>query len=112
MKLFANATNQFLAKLVSIEFLSGLITAIFVAGVFWNSITGSIAEALEASEENKEALVILSEDVAEVKTDIEVMKQSQEDYQKYQKERQEVQSEELHDIKSMLMDMSKDRQND
>jgi len=108
MKLFANVSNQFLAKLVSVEFIGGLITAMFVAGVFWNSITGSIAEALEASDDNKESLTILSADVSKVKTDIEVMKRSQEDYQKYQKEVQENQTQELRDIKSTLMDIAKE----
>jgi len=111
MRLFANVSNQFLAKLVSVEFIGGLITAMFVAGVFWQSITGSIAEALEASGDNKEALIVLSADVTKVKTDIEVMKRSQDDYQKYQKQIQENQTEELRDIKGMLMDMAKENRN-
>jgi hypothetical protein len=109
MRLFANITNEAIAKLFSVEFIGGLITAMFVAGVFWNSITGSIAEALEEADDNKESLIILSADVSKVKTDIEVMKRSQEDYQKYQKEIQQSQTEELRDIKGMLMDMAQDK---
>jgi len=108
MKLFANVSNQFLAKLVSVEFIGGLITAMFMAGVFLQSITGSIAEAIEKSDDNKASLEVLSSDVAEVKTDIQVMKRSQEDYQKYQKEVQESQTEELRDIKATLMDIARD----
>ena len=108
MKLFANVSNQFLAKLVSVEFIGGLITAMFIAGVFWQSITGSIAESIEKADDNKASLEVLSSDVAEVKTDIQVMKRSQEDYQKYQKEVQENQTEELRDIKATLMDIARD----
>lgn len=108
MKLFANITNEAIAKLFSVEFIGGLITAMFIAGVFWQSITGSIAEAIEKSDDNKASLEVLSSDVAEVKTDIQVMKRSQEDYQMYQKEVQENQTEELRDIKATLMDIARD----
>ena len=112
MKLFADVSNQFLAKLVSVEFIGGLITAMFIAGVFWQSITGSIAESIEKADDNKASLEVLSSDVAEVKTDIQVMKRSQEDYQRYQKEVQENQTEELRGIKSTLMEMAQERRND
>jgi hypothetical protein len=108
MKLFANITNEAIAKLFSIEFIGGLITAMFIAGVFWQSITGSIAEAIEKSDDNKASLEVLSSDVSQVKTDIQVMKRSQEDYQRYQKEVQENQTEELRDIKATLMDMARE----
>ena len=108
MKLFANITNEAIAKLFSVEFIGGLITAMFIAGVFWQSITGSIAESIEKADDNKASLEVLSSDVAEVKTDIQVMKRSQEDYQRYQKEVQESQTEELRDIKATLMDMARE----
>jgi len=108
MKLFANITNKAIAKLFSIEFIGGLITAMFIAGVFWQSITGSIAESIEKADDNKASLEVLSSDVAEVKTDIQVMKRAQEDYQRYQKEVQESQTEELRDIKATLMDMARE----
>jgi hypothetical protein len=108
VKLFANITNEAIAKLFSVEFIGGLITAIFIAGIFWNSITGSIAEALEASDDNKHALAELAQDVTKVKTDIEVIKRSQDDYQKYQKEVQQNQTQELRDIKAALTEISRE----
>lgn len=95
MKLFANITNEALAKLTSLEFLGGAMVSIFLVGGLWANINGSIAEAQSAAETNKDALVDVQSDLSAVKTDVALIRQSQADYQHAQEKAQEAQSEEL-----------------
>lgn len=108
MKLFANGiTNDVLAKIVSIESLAGITAGIFMAGVIWTNLHSGIASAQTVSETNKETLVKVSQKLNDVRTDIELIRQTQVLNQKNQEKRNDEQTQELRDIKGMLNEMSR-----
>lgn len=110
MKLFANGvTNAALAKLLSLEFLGGAVVSVFLVGVLWANINGAIAEAQEAAVSNKSTLDVVQKEVSAIKTEVALIRQSQIYYQKAEQREEEENSQELRDIKCMLMDLAADR---
>lgn len=109
MKLFANITNEALAKLTSLEFLGGAVVSVFLVGMLWANINGSIAEAQEEALSNKETLTDVQKELSSIKMDVAVIRQSQLDYIRTQDQGDRQTAEELRDIKGMLMDLASDR---
>lgn len=109
MKLFANITNEALAKLTSLEFLGGAVVSVFLVGMLWGNINGSIAEAQEEALSNKETLTDVQKELSSIKMDVAVIRQSQLDYIRTQDQGDRQTAEELRDIKGMLMDLASDR---
>ena len=104
MRLFANITNEAIAKLMYFDFLA----AVVMVTLSYASLTNKV-ESLEGQQiEQKKTIKATSSDMSSAKTKLEVMARSQEDYQAYQREIQQKQTEELRDIKGMLMDMAKE----
>lgn len=109
MKLFSNITNEALAKLTSLEFLGGAVVSVFLVGMLWANINGSIAEAQEEALSNKETLTDVQKELSSIKMDVAVIRQSQLDYIRTQDQGDRQTAEELRDIKGMLMDLASDR---
>lgn len=109
MKLFANITNEALAKLTSLEFLGGAVVSVFLVGMLWANMNGSIAEAQEEALSNKETLTDVQKELSSIKMDVAVIRQSQLDYIRTQDQGDRQTAEELRDIKGMLMDLASDR---
>ena len=66
-----------LMKMFSLEFLVSAIMAIFALGAVYTSLNSNIADAQETSEKNKEKLVLVSDDLAKIKTNIAVIQANQ-----------------------------------
>ena len=64
-------------KMFSLEFLVSAIVAIFALGAVYTSLNSNIADAQETSEKNKEKLVVVSDDLAKIKTNIAVIQANQ-----------------------------------
>ena len=109
MKLFANITNEALAKLTSLEFLGGAVVSVVLVGMLWANMNGSIAEAQEEALSNKETLTDVQKELSSIKMDVAVIRQSQLDYIRTQDQGDRQTAEELRDIKGMLMDLASDR---
>jgi predicted DNA-binding ArsR family transcriptional regulator len=104
MKLFANITNEAMAKLFSLDFL----VVVVAVTLSYAAVANKVSSLENQREQDNTAIAVLSDDVAKVKTDVEVIKRSQEDYQKYQKEVQQNQTQELRDIKAALAEISRE----
>lgn len=69
--------TSLLMKMFSLEFLVSAVVAIFALGAVYTSLNSDLAIAQDTSVKNKEKLVVVSEDLSKIKTNIAVIQANQ-----------------------------------
>ena len=69
--------TSLLMKMFSLEFLVSAVVAIFALGAVYTSLNSDLATAQDTSVKNKEKLVVVSEDLSKIKTNIAVIQANQ-----------------------------------
>ena len=91
-----------LMKMFSLEFFVSSVVAIFALGAVYTSLNSNIADAQETSEKNKEKLVIVSEDLSKIKTNIAVIQANQDSMSHELQEAADNAKETQRDVKEIL----------
>lgn len=102
-------SNNWLAKLFSLEFLASMVVSIFVLGAVWSNLNAGVARAQEASEINKVSMMEVQGDIGDIKTDIAVIKANQDNQSSLAKEQAAELSGQRDDIKKILLLLGKIR---
>jgi hypothetical protein len=106
-------TKTWVAKLLSLEVLAGLVVAIFSAGIIWTSLNANIAVAQTdakaahaVASSNSLKLKSVAKDVSDIQTDVALIRQDAERQAELAKDRdiqrQAEQREQRSDIKAIL----------
>jgi hypothetical protein len=106
-------TKTWVAKLLSLEVLAGLVVAIFSAGIIWTSLNANIAVAQTdakaahaVASSNSTKLKSVAKDVSDIQTDVALIRQDAERQAELAKDRdiqrQAEQREQRSDIKAIL----------
>jgi len=95
-------SNRWLAKFITSEFIISAIIVVFTAGVLWNNIEGSIAQAQNSASASAEKAERVETAVNSIKTDVEVIKANQINAAKKDLEQSKELSELRKDIKVLL----------
>ena len=95
-------SESLIMKMFSLEFLVSAIVAIFALGAVYTSLNSNIADAQETSEKNKEKLVLVSDDLAKIKTNIAVIQANQDAMSHELQEAADNSKETQRDVKEIL----------
>ena len=94
--------ESLIMKMFSLEFLVSAIVAIFALGAVYTSLNSNIADAQETSEKNKEKLIVVTEDLSKIKTNIAVIQANQDSMAKELQDAAGNAKETQRDVKEIL----------
>ena len=103
-------TEKILEKVVTMDFIIALIVSSFLVGGIWISLKSDVSQAQEVSSGNAVKLDEMGQDLVDVKTSVAVIQVQAEESEKRNAERaaaaekrDDAQSQELRDIKQILL---------
>ena len=106
--------DKVLEKVATMDFIVALVISSFLVGGIWISLKSDVSQAQEVSSENAAKLNIMSQDLIDVKTSVAVIQVQAEESEKRNAERataaekrDDAQSQELRDIKQILLQGAK-----
>jgi preprotein translocase subunit SecD len=106
--------DKVLEKVATMDFIVALAISSFLVGGIWISLKSDVSQAQEVSSENAAKLNIMSQDLIDVKTSVAVIQVQAEESEKRNAERataaekrDDAQSQELRDIKQILLQGAK-----
>jgi len=94
--------TSLLMKMFSLEFLVSAVVAIFALGAVYTSLNSDLAIAQDTSVKNKEKLVVVSEDLSKIKTNIAVIQANQDSMSHELQEASDNAKETQRDVKEIL----------